>query len=80
MDRTEKFLRKLSAKELLLVEEVIVNLYKEKVTGLDIKKLKGHNDVYRVRYNRIRIIFRKVNKEIMILEISRRSEKTYRDF
>ena len=80
MDRTEKFLKKLSAKELLLVEEVIVNLYKEKVVGLDIKKLKGHDDVYRVRYNRIRIIFRKVNKEIMILEISRRSEKTYRDF
>ena len=80
MDRTEKFLKKLSAKELLLVEEVIVNLYKEKVAGLDIKKLKGHNDVYRVRYNSIRIIFRKVNKEIMILETSRRSEKTYRDF
>ena len=80
MDRTEKFLKKLSAKELLLVEEVIVNLYKEKVKDLDIKKLKGHNDVFRVRYNRIRIIFRKVNKEIMILEISRRSEKTYRDF
>ena len=80
MDRTEKFLRKLSAKELLLIEEIIENLYKEKVKDLDIKKLKGHNDVFRVRYNSIRIIFRKINKEIMILEISRRSEKTYRSF
>lgn len=80
MDRTEKFLRKLSEKELFLIEGVIKDLYNEKVADLDIKKLKGHDNVFRIRLQTIRIIFRKINNEILILEIGRRNEKTYRKF
>ena len=57
----------------------------EKITsgtlvGLNIKKLKGYKDIYRVRSGSIRIIFRHTATETKILEISRRSEKTYREF
>src|SRR3990167_6484238 len=52
----------------------------KKTTGLDIKKLSGYSDVYRVRTGNIRIIFLDDKRHTEVLEISRRSEKTYKDF
>ena len=50
------------------------------VSTLDIKKLKGVDDIYRVRIGNLRIIFKKEPKDIRILDIGRRDENTYRDF
>lgn len=76
MDKITKFLKRLDKKELAIVYEIIEKLLSHRVTSLDIKKLKGFDDIYRVRVGKIRIIYSQKNNEIKIIEISRRSEKT----
>lgn len=79
MDKIAKFLKKLSKKEAFLVQNILEKIYKNE-KGLDIKKLKGYQDVYRVRIKTIRIMFRKVGGTVHVFEITRRSEDTYKDF
>jgi len=79
-DKIDKNLAKFSKKELQLVEEVLLKINKSQFNGLNLVKLKGYSDIFRVRRGRIRIIFQQKNEEINILTIERRSEKTYRDF
>ena len=80
MDRNKKFLKKLSDKEFQLVHETLGKIQSRNISKLDIRKLSGYKDVYRVRAGNIRIIFLDNPKEIQILEIARRSEKTYKGF
>src|SRR3989344_1580044 len=62
-------------------EEIVLRkILSKNTTGLDIKKLSGYSDVYRVRTGNIRIIFLDDKRHAEVLEISRRSEKTYKDF
>lgn len=77
MDKITKVLRKLSEKECAHVEQILTLLLAGKTASLDIKKLQGAEDVYRVRVGTLRIIFRKQKPDILILEISRRDEGTY---
>lgn len=80
MDRIAKELRKLSADERMAVRLLLVRIYRGDLFGLDVKKLVGRSDIYRVRKGRVRIIYRQSSDHIFILTIERRSEKTYRDF
>ena len=80
MNRLEKSLKRLSPKETKAVEKVVEKLTKREWTGLDVVKLKGTTDVFRVRVGRLRVIFRQRAKEVDILVIESRSEKTYRNF
>lgn len=80
MDKIKKALRKLSAKEQGQVARVIKKLISMNWAGLDIVKLKGTPDIFRVRAGQIRIIFRYRSNQIAVLAIDRRSEKTYRNF
>jgi len=80
MDRNAKFLKKLSKTELRAIESVLAQLLARNISGLDIKKLRGYKDVYRVRTGNIRIVFQDTTENIAILLISRRSEKTYKEF
>jgi mRNA-degrading endonuclease RelE of RelBE toxin-antitoxin system len=77
MNAIKKALKKLSAKERARVKEVLAKLASEKTQGLDIKKLQGRNDVFRVWKGDIRIVYQKSDKAVSILLIERRSEKTY---
>ncbi len=79
VDKIEKALKKLTGKERKAVKSILIKIQKEKVGDLDIKKLKGYNDIFRVRKGRARIVFRKNNGNISILSIERKSDKTYRD-
>ncbi len=79
VDKIEKALKKLTEKERKAAKSILIKIQKEKTGDLDIKKLKGRNDIFRVRKGRIRIVFRKNNENISILFIERRSDKTYRD-
>ncbi len=79
-DKINKNLTKFSKKELQIVEEILLKINKSQFTGLNLVKLKGYRDIFRVRKGRIRIIFQQEDEEINILTIERRSEKTYRDF
>lgn len=81
MDKIEKALRKLNSKEREDVKEILEKLEKKKLAGLDIKKLKERDDIFRVRAGDIRIIYRMTAvDEIFILAVERRSEKTYKRF
>ena len=78
MNRIEKFIHNLAPKERWLIQETITRLGHRDLTGLDIKKLKGFSDLFRVRLGRIRIIFQ-MNAEISprVLDISNRNDTTY---
>ena len=77
MDAIVKALKKLNAKERGWVKELLEKLVMGKTQGLDIKKLQGRDDIFRVRKGDIRIVYRKSASDISVLLIERRSEKTY---
>lgn len=78
MDKIAKALKRLSAKERELVKELLGKIETGELRRLDIKKLKGRDDVFRVRKGDIRIIYRKGNGSITVLALERKSEKTYK--
>ncbi|MCB9811230.1 MAG: hypothetical protein H6779_03585 [Candidatus Nomurabacteria bacterium] len=80
MDRNEKFLKKLSNKELSDLSDILELIKEGKTKQVDVKKLVGYSDVFRVRKEKIRIIFLANRDRIDILEISRRNDKTYKNF
>ena len=79
MDKLTKFLKKLSEKEAGFVFGILKKIYKNE-KNLDIKKLKGHSNVYRVRTGGLRILFRKKGDDVQVFEITRRNEDTYKNF
>ena len=80
MDRNQKFLKRLSDKEFVAVQSILRKISQRDTRNLDVTKLSGYKDVYRVRIGSLRIIFLDTGNYTEILEIGRRSEKTYRDF
>lgn len=79
MDAIEKILRKLNDRERRWVREILKKLQARRFDGLDVKKLKGRGDIFRARKGDVRIIYRvSEEKELFILAIERRSEKTYK--
>lgn len=80
MDKLSKLLKKLTQEERKILEATLLNLLSGDVASFDIKKLRGVKNVYRVRIGTLRIIFSKNKDDIQVLDVSRRSEKTYKDF
>lgn len=78
MDKIDKALQKFSAKERKQIKQVLNRLYSKRFQGLDIKKLKAREDIFRVRKGDLRIIYRLDNDDIFILAIDRRREDTYK--
>lgn len=80
-DKITKALAKLSKQELAVVRGVVAKIVKNDLESLDIKKLRDSNQIFRVRKRNLRIIFQKIpGREAEILQIARRSEKTYRKY
>ena len=81
MNELQKVLAKLTAKEKKLVTETIEKIAKHSFEGLNVEKLKGTDNAFRVRKGDFRILYYlKSNNEPMIIAIKRRSEKTYKKF
>ena len=78
MSNLSKLLSKFNEKERKAIELSIKKVISLQWRGLDIKKLKGYQDIFRLRKGNLRIIFQMKNKSIFILTIERRSEKTYK--
>lgn len=78
-DKIKKLLAKLSPKERDIVKLLIMRIKLDDTRGLDIKQLKGHSDLFRVRKGQLRIVYRKTLTEFLIVRIDRRNEKTYKD-
>ena len=78
MEKVSKALGRLTVKEREKVKEILVRLKNGQSGGLDLKKLKGHEDIFRIRKGKLRIIYRIDNNgSIFILTIERRNDKTY---
>ena len=80
MDRIGKALRKLSKSEQRALKAILREILASNLAGLDVQKLKGHEEIYRVRKGSIRVIFRKSNGSFHILTIERRTDTTYNRF
>ncbi len=78
MDKVEKSLNELTEKERKKVKAILQKIKQGKLRSLDVKKLKGREDIFRVRQVDIRIIYRR-DKEgrFFVLTIERRVSKTY---
>ncbi|OGF73701.1 hypothetical protein A3J56_01940 [Candidatus Giovannonibacteria bacterium RIFCSPHIGHO2_02_FULL_46_20] len=77
MDKITKFLNKLSSKEKETVIGIIVRVLAHDFSLLDVKKLKGEENMFRVRKGSVRIIFQKQEDKIFILSVERRNDTTY---
>jgi len=81
MGKIAKALQSLLPKERELIKNIILKIKTNSFSGLDLKKLKDCDNIFRVRRGKLRIIFRKLdNNEIYILAIERRSNNTYSDY
>lgn len=79
MDKIKKALKKLSERERETIKQVLASLVTGNTKGLDVKKLKGRADIFRIRKGNIRIIYRKGNgNEVFVLRIDRRREDMYK--
>ncbi|MCB9805829.1 type II toxin-antitoxin system RelE/ParE family toxin [Candidatus Nomurabacteria bacterium] len=78
MDKISKAVKKLNSKDALKIADTIELLVKGDLKNLNIKRLKGHKDIFRVRVGNYRIIFKKEVKGVTILHIGNRDEKTYK--
>jgi len=78
MPNLKKLLSKFDKEERKITEFLIEKIISLNWRNLNIKKLKGYQDIFRVRKGKIRIIFSKDKREIYIISIERRCEDTYK--
>lgn len=79
VDRIDKQLRRLTLKQRQKFEKLIEQILSGDTRNLDVKKLKGRDDVYRVRKGNFRIIFRiEKSDHVKIIAFENRSDTTYK--
>lgn len=78
MDQIQKALKKLSPTERQQLAALLDRIAAGQLHDLDVKKLVGRANIYRVRKGDLRIIFSKERDDIRILRLERRSTTTYR--
>ncbi len=78
MDKIQKALNKLTPKERGVIKFVLQKIKGHDLNNLDIKKLKGRDDIFRICKGKLRIIYRQdKNNGIFLISIDRRSDNTY---
>ena len=80
MNKAEKFLRELSFDERQKIKDVLTKILSGKTKGLDVKKLKGYKNLFRVRVGDIRVVFYQDGKIIGVLFIGKRGSSKYNQF
>jgi len=80
MDKAKKFLRKLSGAKQDEIDGILFKIEHGDVGGLDVKKLKGHKNLFRVRRGDTRIIFSREEDGFNIIFVGRRGDSTYERF
>ena len=75
MNEIQKFLKKLTKKEReLLIKQILPQIISGEWSNLDLKKMKGKKNLYRVRQGNIRIVFLKQNEKVQILKVAFRKD------
>lgn len=81
MDKIAKALQSLSSKEQKLIKSILSKIKENSLSGLDLKKLKNCENIFRIRKGRLRVIFKKQDEgQYFVLTIERRSDKTYNNY
>jgi len=78
MDKIEKALNKLGPKGKQKLKRILLQIEKDDLQNLDLKKLRGRKDIFRIRKGDMCVIIHKTDNSIKILSIEHRSSKTYR--
>ena len=78
MDKIDKALEKLNSKTKERIKNIIKTLRSGRFDKLNIKKLKGGGDIFRVRDGQMRIIYQVRNGHTFILKVGFRKEDTYK--
>jgi len=75
MNEVQKFLKKLNKKEQdFLIKYILPQIMSGIWDDLDIKKLRGEKNLFRVRYGKIRVICLKQKSKIQIMKIAFRKD------
>jgi len=79
MHHIEKFLKKVPEKDRLKINNTAKYIAAGKTEYLNIKKLKGFDDLYRVKIGRYRVIFKKHRSGIVeVVRTQNRDDNTYK--
>lgn len=73
MDQIDKFLRKLGKKHSKLIKIILLDIVNFNLNLYDIKKIKGSQNLYRIRSGKIRIIFKKIEDKNISIYIDYRN-------
>ena len=79
MEKWRKQLGKIPSNYEERMDTVIALIFARNFSGLDWKKLRGYENLFRVRVGIYRIIYRDDGKEIAIISISPKGDSTYND-
>lgn len=79
-DDVTKFINKLSSKDKFIINELITRIKMLDLKNLDLKKLKGHDNFYRVRKGKKRIVFYWKDNVVEIIAVEKRDDLTYSSF
>jgi mRNA-degrading endonuclease RelE of RelBE toxin-antitoxin system len=80
VDRMSKNLAKFPRDDRTSLLALMKRIEKNDLEGLQIKKLSGHENAYRVKKGDFRIIFSKrTSQENVLIAVERRSESTYKE-
>lgn len=77
MDKIDKFIRKLSKPQRVQIMFIIERIRGGDISGLDVKKLQGRENEFRVRKGEIRLIFKRIDNGFYVTDIQWRGSKTY---
>lgn len=77
MNKIDKFLKKLFPDERQEAQILVARLIAHEWDGLNIKKLQGHDNLWRCRHGKLRIIFEHPQNRVIIVHIGRRNDTTY---
>jgi len=81
MDKIDKSLLKIPYKQRQAILKVTQQIANDDFAKLDLKKLKGSKEYFRVRVGNYRIILRlRSGQTPLIVNITKRNEKTYKAF
>jgi len=77
MNSLQKFIDSLNKKDKLKVLEIIERIHSGEIDGLNMKKLAGQEDIYRVRKMQFRFICIKEGSHFRVSNLSRKDDNTY---
>lgn len=74
MDKIQKFLLSLTKRERSFLTQILQDIREGQWQSYDIKPLKGHKGIFRLRKGKVRIIFVKTGLGIALLNIGFRKD------